>query len=81
MRSFRLQASLCAQRECVSIGASVTDLSTQINRVARDNEELKKELDVLQLYLQNLLGPADAKAVTVGPGVLSSFVRSEFQVK
>jgi hypothetical protein len=48
--------------------------------VSDENNELQKELEMLQVYLQNLLS-SSREEKHVGPGVLSSFVGSEFQVK
>ena len=58
---------------------ALADWSAQIAKVAGENQELTKELEVLQVYMKNVVDHVEVDGATVGPGLVSAVVRSEVQ--
>lgn len=59
-------------------GLPPADLSGHISQTLAENADLTKELDVLQLYLQNMVRREEKD---LGPGLLSSHAPSQFTVE
>jgi hypothetical protein len=54
-------------------------LTSQVKRVLKEDEELTREIDVLQLYLQNVAG-RDERPPCLAPGLTAAFFPSHVSV-